>query len=144
MSNGNDSVNLFELAARKKLRFATPRGDITVEDLWELPLTSKSGFDLDTVAKAANRDLKVAGEESFVNATANPRQRLLEARLAIVKHVIATVQRENMEALARAGRKAERDRLVEILESKQMEKMQGMTPEQIGARIAEIDAAMAA
>ncbi len=137
----NNEVNLFEYATRSKMRFDTMRGNIPVEDLWDLPLTSKNGFDLDSVAKAVNRELKSAGEESFVNTNANPRQQILEAKLAIIKHIIATVQRENTERLARAGRRAERDRLIEILGGKETEAMKGMTPEQLKARIDELDAA---
>jgi hypothetical protein len=51
--------NLFERATRLKLRFSTNKNEITVEDLWELPLQSKTGFDLDNVAKRANAGNKL-------------------------------------------------------------------------------------
>jgi hypothetical protein len=137
-----NNEQLFEIASRKKLRFQTVRGLISTEDLWDLPLINRitAGFDLDTVAKAVNRELKSLAEESFVTTKANPRADQLGLQLEIVKHIIATIQREDQERTAREGRKAERARLLEILDQKQGEKMMGMTEKQLKARIAELEA----
>ncbi len=132
-------MDIFEKASRIKLRFTTNRGELTVEDLWGMHLTSKSGFDLDTIAKDVNRELKALGEESFVETKVNPAKEATELRLDILKYVIAAKQRENQEAQARAGRKAERERLMAALENKQQQELSGMTAEQIQARIAELD-----
>jgi len=133
-----DTNTLFERVTRLKARFPSVRGEVTVEDLWDMPLTSKNGFDLDSTAKTINRELKETSEESFVNVTPSPARAGLELRLETVKHVIAVRMRENQENLARAGRKAEKDRLLAILETKQVEKMQGMSEEELRARIAEL------
>lgn len=132
-------MDIFEQATRLQLRYPSNKGQLTTEDLWELPLTSKGGTDLDTTAKLVNSRLKASQEESFVSVKANPERSGLELQLDIVKHVIAVKLRENEERLARAGRKAEKERLLTILETKQVEKMQGMTEEQIQARIAELE-----
>jgi len=135
------TTDLFERATRLKLRFPTLRGVVSVEDLWEMPLTSKTGFDLDSTAKAVNAQLKSAQEDSFVVTRANPQRTGLELQMEIIKHVIAVLLRESEEKLARAGRKAEKERLLSILESKQVEKMQGMSEEELKARIAELERA---
>lgn len=132
-------TNIFEQATRAQVRFPSGKGLLTVEDLWELPLTSKNGTDLDNTAKLVNSRLKASQEESFVKPKSNPERASLELQLEIVKHIIAVRLREDQERLARAGRRAEKDRLVAILETKQIEKMQGMTEEQIQARIAELE-----
>ena len=49
-------MSIFEQASRLKLRFASVKGELTIEHLWGLPLQSKTSFDLDTVAKAVARD----------------------------------------------------------------------------------------
>src|SRR4051812_25988135 len=110
---------MFDQATRLKLRFPTNKGNISIEDLWDLPLSSKNGCDLDSTAKAVNARLKSAQEESFVAISPNPERAVLELQLEVVKHIIAVRLRENEERLARAGRKAEKERLMTILETKQ-------------------------
>ena len=78
---------LFENATREKVRFETSRGVISVEDVWDLPLQSKNGFDLDSIAKDVNRQLKASGEESFVKPT-TAGDSVLELKLEIIKHII--------------------------------------------------------
>lgn len=109
-----DTNDLFLRAARQKFRFPSPVGDLTVEQLWDLPLTStrQNAADLDRVAKAVNAELKAATEESFVAVARNPQRGALEAKLEVVKTIIAIKQDEAAEAKTRA-QKAERKRLLE-------------------------------
>jgi hypothetical protein len=51
-------MNIFEQATRRAIRFESAKGDLSVEQLWDLPLQSRNQFDLDTVAKTVNRQLK--------------------------------------------------------------------------------------
>jgi hypothetical protein len=81
--------NLFQLASRQKFRFQSIKGELTTEQLWDLPLTARGGFNLDEVAKQVAAELKAAGEESFVKKNSNPAKAKLEAKLEIVKHLIA-------------------------------------------------------
>ena len=45
----SQTTDIFKQATKLKLRFSSVRGDLTVEDLWDLPLTSKSNLSLDGV-----------------------------------------------------------------------------------------------
>ena len=49
---------MFERAAKRKLRFTSSKGSLSVEDLYDLSLTS-----LDSIAKGVNRQLKAEAEE---------------------------------------------------------------------------------
>ena len=130
------SVNIFEYATRNKVRFASPRGEITVEQLWDVPLRSRDDWNLDTIAKAANQALKDASEESFVETTRTPAHARLEATLEIVKHVIEAKLSEEEDAKKRAENKAEKEKLLEILEKKQDEKLEALPEAAIKKRIA--------
>lgn len=45
-------MSIFEQASREKVRFQTQVGQVSVEDLWELPLSSKANKpNLDDIAK---------------------------------------------------------------------------------------------
>lgn len=131
-------MNLYQQATRNKLRFSSVRGDLTVEQLWDLPLTSKTGVDLDTIAKSVNRELNAVAEESFVQTTHNPQKALLTLKLEIVKDVISTVQAEN-EARRKASEKlAEKAFLQEVLHSKKEDALKGLSVEEIEKRLAEL------
>ncbi len=129
-------MNIFETAARTKVRFESSKGLVTVEDLFDAPLTSKGGYDLDSIAKLASRNLKEAGEESFVATAPNPARAALELKLEIVKSIIATKVSENAAKLDAAAKAQQKERLTGLLAEKQDEKLKGMTEEEIRAQIA--------
>lgn len=128
---------LFQLASRQKFRFQSVKGELTVEQLWDLPLQSRSGFDLDTIAKLVNSDLKRVTEDSFVTtARANPGKVQLEQKLELVKVIIAQRLADNEAANLAADRAAERDKLLAIRAQKQDENLGSLSLEEIDAKIA--------
>lgn len=127
-------MDLFVLAARKKFRFATSRGQVTVEDLWEMSLTSRDDFNLDNVA--INLDEQV-DTKSFVkrrSAEGNVNQQKLE----IVKFIIETKIVESEAAELAAMNKQKKDKLLAILASKEEQKLAGLSEEEIRAEIAKL------
>ena len=130
---------MFEKAARTKLRFPSVRGELSVEQLWDLPLTSRSGFDLDTVAREINQSLKASTEDSFVTVRVNPQKDRFELSLDILKHIIQVKLDEIAEAAKVSARKAEKSRLVEILDQKKDQALLNLTPEEIQQRIAALE-----
>lgn len=132
----NSTSNLFEYATREQLRFSSNRGMLSVEDLWELPLTSRDGCNLDSVAKATNNALKAMAEESFVETRSNPAKAIEERKLEIVKHIIAVKLEENATKRTAAARKEQKDKLLNILAEKQEGKLRELSVEEIQAQIA--------
>lgn len=126
---------MFEKATRQKYRFDSLKGQLTVEQLWDLPLQAKNGFDLDTVAKVVNQELKGVTEDSFIETRSNPRKGELEDKLEVVKHIIGVKQAENAAKLDEANRKAERERLQQILATKQAQQLEGLSVEEIQKRL---------
>lgn len=128
-------MNLFEIATREKFRFASIKGELSVEQLWDVSLTSKTGFDLDTIARTVNQELKETDTESFVQTTVSPKRELLQQKLDVVKHIIAH-KVDKCIALQRAAEKAaEKQKLLQILESKQNAQLQELTIEEIQSRL---------
>ena len=70
---------LFLIASRKKFRFATQRGEITVEQLWEIPL--KGAVSIDSIAIALNDAIQKSTTKSFVSQTVTAADRELEEKL---------------------------------------------------------------
>jgi hypothetical protein len=135
------STNIFETATRIKLRFTSPRGDLTVEQLWDVPLRSKDGFDLNALAKTANKAVKEMAEENFVDtAVKTPEHTRRDLALEIVKHVIETKVTEEEAAKKRAENKIERDKILAILAEKQDGKLSALSEKELLRRIAALDA----
>jgi hypothetical protein len=80
---------LFEQASRMKLRISTTSGNLSVEDLWDLPLTSRTNkLNLDDIARSLHQELKSQDDVSFVTEKTSPKQSLLQLQFDIVKHII--------------------------------------------------------
>ncbi len=134
-------MSIFEKAARAKLRFPSTVGDLTPEQLWDLPLQSRGDRpDLDTLARDAYTQLKEIGEISFVDDRPDPRKAELELQLEIVKHVIES-KKADWAVAAKAAENAERKRkLLAALSAKEEGELAGMSREEIEAEIAKIAA----
>ncbi len=133
------STNIFEYAVRSKIRFASSRGELTVEQLWDVPLRSKDDFNLNAVAQAASKALKAASEESFVETARTAVHVKLETTLEVVKHVIGVKLAEEEAAQKRAANKLEREKLLGILAEKQDAKLSAKSEKELKERIAALD-----
>lgn len=148
MSNVNSAsaVALFEVASRIKLRFNTTQGLISVEDLWDIPLTSKTGkANLDDIARSLNKSLKTADDDtvSFVNKsqkTGTSQVELDQLRFELVKYVIGVRLEEN-EKRANAQANAEkRQRILQIMEERQENSLRNASDEELNKMLQEIAA----
>lgn len=128
-------MNIFEQATRRAIRFESAKGDLSVEQLWDLPLQSRNQFDLDTVAKTVNRQLNAVTEESFVSVRENPAKETLSLKLEIIKHIISVKLQEAEEARNRANKASEKEKLLRLLDEKQNEALRALTPEEIQERL---------
>lgn len=103
---------LFERASRLKVRFETAKGNLTVEDLWDLPLTSRNGNNLDEIAKELHRKVKESAEiESFVKKAVK-KDTVTLLKFEVVKYII-DVRLAEEEAAEK--RKANADRKAKLL-----------------------------
>lgn len=127
---------MFEKAIRLKLRFSSPQGNLTAEDLWDLPLTSANAnrANLNNIAKAVSRELKAAGEEDFVNPKSSADEEL-QLKLDIVKHVIEVRQAENEAARTLSDRKEKKAKLLELIAKKQDQELEGKSVEDLTAMV---------
>lgn len=143
-------MNMFELATRKKLRFPSSKGELTVEQLWDLPLIAGSSVtrdvkcDLDTVARSVNAELRGVTEETFVSVKPDPRKADLETKLEIVKHVIASKIADADAAKTAKDRAEKRRKLVDALAAKDDQALTSMSREEILKQLAETDEPAAA
>jgi hypothetical protein len=122
---------MFEEAVRNKYRFESIQGVLSTEDLWDLRLTG-----LNDVAKRLSAAIRKEGEEDFVELNSHSATRLvLEKKLDLVKHVIKVRKEEVAAHEERVKKGAEKERLLNILANKQDEQLQGLSMEELQARI---------
>lgn len=116
---------MFEQATRIKLRFATNRGLVSTEDLWDLPLQGGSdGFNLDEIAKGLYRDSK-EDTKSFV-VKKNKKNALVELKLDIVKSIIKYKLNQADANEKAEENKAKRAKIMGIIAEKQDENLKEM------------------
>lgn len=132
--------NLHIKAARKKWRFQSSRGELTVEQVWDLPLQSRDGFDIDTVAKTVNSGIKALSEDSFVTQTETPA--LVEAieKLELLRGIIKVKLDEYQKRVKRSERAAQRQQILEALAKKDAEALTSGSRDELLAKLAALDA----
>lgn len=135
------SDQLFLKASRLKTRFETPKGNLPVEDLWELPLNATNGrANLDDIAIELHRRIKSTETDtvSFVSNAERRTDEELTLKFELVKHVIATLVAEKETETQRRANAVRKGKLVELLAKKQDEKLANSTEEDITKMINEL------
>jgi hypothetical protein len=132
---------MYDVALRKKLRFSSTRGELGLEQLWEVPLRAKTGddFNLNSIAQAANKVVKETVEESFVPTRKTSAQAQAELKLDIVKHVIDVKMDEETAAKRRADNAKKREKILEAMEVKENSKLEGMSMAKLKDELAALD-----
>ena len=138
-----DSVpnNLFIRATRLKLRFASVKGELSLETLWEVPLRSKDAFNLDEVFRTANRAWKAATEESIVETKKTKEHQRLELAVEVVRFVVKTKLDEEEAAAKRADRAKEREAILTVIEEQEKEKLGAASAADLRRRLKALEAA---
>lgn len=126
------SEKMFETAVRTKMRFPF-KGVVSAEDLWDLSVEN-----LDSVYKTLNSELKKATEESLLN-TKTKQDKELETKIEIIKYIVKVKQEEELLRLKAKERKEQRQKILEIMATKQDESLQNKSIEELTAMLNELD-----
>lgn len=130
---------MFEKASRQKLRFESPVGLLSTEDLWDLPLTSKTGrANLDDIARALHVKIKDGADVSFVTP-AEPADEALDLRFNVVKHIIDVRVAERDKKAEAAARAEQKRKLLDLIGQKQDEELSAKSIEELRAELEKLD-----
>jgi len=121
---------LFAIATREKYRFPF-RGQITVEDLWDL-----TPAQLDSVYKTLNKTATAQTEESLLaeNAVDTTTANMIE----IVKHIFGVKKQEAEERKTAAEKSEKRKHILEILAKKQDDALQNKSEDELKKLLEEL------
>jgi hypothetical protein len=130
--------NMFEKASRRKLRFDTPKGLLTVEDLWDIPLTSKAGnVNLDDTARGLNKLLKDSEDVSFV-VKEQKSDETVQLAFDIVKYIIDVRLAENDAAAKAKADREKKQHYLAIIAQKELEKDMSMPLDELKKMVEEM------
>ena len=124
--------NMFEKAVKGKYRFPY-NGQIAVEDLYDLPLGS-----LDTVFKTLNAEVKKTNEESLLQ-TKSEEDDILATKIEIVKYIFNEKLEEKKNRQEAAERKEKKQKIMQIIATKQDEALQNASVEDLQKMLDELD-----
>lgn len=130
--------DLFLQATKAKLRFTTNfGGELSTEQLWDLPLQHKSKANLDDIAIGLSRKIKDHATESFVTPSLTSTA-TEELALDVVRKVIEVRQEEQATRVKAAELASERERLKAIIAQKKTEELVGTDLAELEKRLAAI------
>lgn len=124
--------NLFEIATSNRYRF-NYKGVMTVEDLWSLRVE-----DLDAIFKMLNRQKKTADEDSLL-ATKSAEDQDLANKIDIVRYIVSVKLAEAAERVSAAEKKAQRDKIMEIVAKKKDKALEDMGIDDLMKKLKELD-----
>lgn len=120
--------NLFEMATRNKMRFPSTKGELSVEDLWDL-----SDKDLDVVYKnLKDQEVKSSEESLLDDANVDPK---LTAAIGIVRYIFTTKRNERLAEKERINKKLTQRKYIDALSKKQDEAIEKMSEAELRAMI---------
>lgn len=123
---------LFEIATRKKLRFPF-KGQITVEDLWDLKPEN-----LDSIYKTLNAENKKEQSEESLMAAKKPESGL-DIQIEIVRYIFTIKMHEAAARMQEKERADQKRKLLAIYAQKEDEEISKMSKEDIKKMIDALD-----
>ena len=122
---------MFEIATRSKFRFPY-KGQISVEDMWELSLPA-----LDLVFKALNAQIKQVKEESLLS-TKSKADEILELHIEIVKYIVSVKLAEKEAREKAAVNKEMKQKIMQIKAARQDKALLEASDEDLDKLLAEL------
>lgn len=104
--------DLFKIATKKKYRFSY-KGQVTVEDLWDLSVE-----ELDKIYKNLKSLQKNASEESLLQ-TVTKEDKELNNKIEIIKAIVTDKLAAKDRAMKAVSQRAQNQRILEIMADKQ-------------------------
>ena len=133
-------MNMFEQATRLKLRFAVgTRVNLTVENLWDLPLNNVKGEDLDHIAIELQEKLSTNEKSFVVQQSKNKETQLNQLKFDIVRYIIDVRLEEQKVANLERQRAQEIATLKELQKQAKIRDLQNLSSEEIEERIKSLE-----
>lgn len=123
---------MYKIAARKKLRIATNRGNLSVEQLWDLS-KEEIGELAKSIRKRINDQKGVTGDSEldFLKPSAQTEETIDELTFRILKDIYTTKQAEEDKAHRRAAARENNRKILELIAKKQDQELENKSIEEL-------------
>jgi len=118
---------MFEQITRNKVRFNSVRGQLTIEDIWDLPL-SNGVVNLDNMAKELSKELQES-QESFVSK--KKKDNITKLKFKAVRHIISVKLKEIEKRKELAENKVKYEQILDILAEKDIDTLKGKSRKEL-------------
>lgn len=136
-------MSIFEIVTSRKSRFPTNRGHINVEQLWDVPIESSDGFNLEAIARSIAGQIESLGTGSILGGTDKKTasaKALLETELEVVKRIYAVKVAEKEAVANRRKNKEKRAKILEALAAREEGDLKSKSKEDLMKELEAIDA----
>jgi hypothetical protein len=128
-------MNIYKQGILEGVRFDSSLGMLTIEQLMELPLQSKTKESMQSVMENISKEMVAV--QNFIDETSEVNE-IAELKMAIAKDIVKDKKKElRLKAQAEKD-KAELEKLESALENKNNEALCAMSEEEIKKRIAQL------
>jgi hypothetical protein len=124
-------MSIFKQASKKQLRFETSRGQLSVEQLWDLKMTP-----LATLIKFLKDKLSVsdtADDMAFLETTATEADKTLQLKFDVAKAIYVDKKEERDTVRNKAQDKEHNAKIDALIAQRQDKDLEGMSIEQLEA-----------
>jgi hypothetical protein len=116
--------NIFLQGTKQGLRFDSPQGSLTIEDLWNIPLTTSRSNRASIEVLGASllktqRDLEGAGS-ILSTSTSTPEKRKVDLQVAILRKVAEVRQLDNAAKVNAAKKREEKETLLQVIAEREL------------------------
>ena len=131
-------MNIFQQAAKIGLTFSSASGPLTVAQLYDLPLTSRTkALSLDSVSADLLKRMEAEPRVSLVASSGRSTEGATnDLRVEILKAIIADKQAEQAAAVNEEVRRTEKEQLRQALQERKNSELQNLTVAELEARLA--------
>lgn len=126
-------MSLYKVASKMKLRFATSKGNLSVEDLWDLNLVT-----LDKIAVALDAEVSKGSRKSFITETSTE-DKVLTLKLDILKDIIHTKLDEKKKREEAKDKLSKKNKLMELIAKKEESDLEKLSVDELRQKLSELN-----
>lgn len=125
-------LNIFEVAARQKFRFAF-KGTVTVEELWDLRVE-----DLDLIYRELVLQIDHVNRASLLNKKTN-KDEILNMKIDIITHIVNVKMQEQLARETERQRAVQKQNIMSVLANKQETELLSKSVEELEQMLEELN-----